>query len=78
MGYNLSVTVTVCLLANGYLPTRKQEEIEGEAMMKRARVILGMLLVAVFLAGCATTGAGNAVKCPACGYEFNVPNDPEP
>ena len=49
--------------------------------MKRFKVLLGMLVAAIVLAGCATTGSnmdGDAtVKCPACGYEFNVPNDPE-
>lgn len=47
--------------------------------MKRMKVLFGMLLVAFMLAGCATTGgtghAGEKVKCPACGYEFNVPSD---
>ena len=47
--------------------------------MKRIKLLLGMLLVTFMLAGCATTGgtphSGDAVKCPACGYEFNVPSD---
>jgi hypothetical protein len=47
--------------------------------MKRIKLLLGMLFVTLMLAGCATTGGtthdGEAVKCPACGYEFNVPSD---
>jgi predicted small secreted protein len=47
--------------------------------MKRIKLLLGMMLVAFMLAGCATTGGhmhgGETVKCPACGYEFNVPSD---
>lgn len=47
--------------------------------MKRIKLLLGMLLVSFMLAGCATTGGtphgDETVKCPACGYEFNVPSD---
>jgi predicted small secreted protein len=44
--------------------------------MKRIKMLLGMIVVAAVLAGCATTGGmeGQKVKCPACGYEFNVPS----
>jgi len=53
-------------------------------MRRLASVLLTGLVVAL-LAGCATTGSkmddqgmvSSKVKCPACGYEFNVPNDPE-
>ena len=53
-------------------------------MRKLASVMLTGFVVAL-LAGCAATGSkmddhgmmGGQVKCPACGYEFNVPNDPE-
>jgi len=67
--------VKVCLEANGYLLTSK----EGDEKMKYIKTLLGILLMAFVLAGCATTGGtmheGEAVKCPACGYEFNVPSD---
>jgi predicted small secreted protein len=47
--------------------------------MKKIKILLGLLLVAFVLAGCASTGGtmhdGESVKCPACGYEFNVPSD---
>lgn len=47
--------------------------------MKRIKLLFGMLLVTFMLAGCATTGGpmhgDETVKCPACGYEFNVPSD---
>jgi hypothetical protein len=47
--------------------------------MKRIKMLLGMIVAAALLAGCAATGGtgmeGQAVKCPACGYEFNVPSD---
>ncbi len=47
--------------------------------MKRIKALLWIVAAAVLLAGCATTGGtsmeGKAVKCPACGFEFNVPSD---
>lgn len=50
--------------------------------MKHVKVLFGMLVAALILAGCATTGTNmhddGMVKCPMCGHEFNVPNDPEP
>lgn len=53
-------------------------------MRKLASVLLTGFVVAL-LAGCASTGSkmddhgmmSSTVKCPACGFEFNVPNDPE-
>lgn len=49
--------------------------------MKRLVVMLSMLALVVVLGGCATKAGngveGENVKCPACGYEFNVPGDPE-
>jgi hypothetical protein len=47
--------------------------------MKRLAMKLAMVVLVLVLAGCATT-AGNShkdadVKCPACGYEYNVPSD---
>jgi hypothetical protein len=50
-----------------------------EAKMKRINALLGIVVAAILLAGCATTGArsmeGEAVKCPACGFEFNQPSE---
>lgn len=47
--------------------------------MKRTKLLVWVLLTAFLLAGCATTGSttheSEKVKCPACGYEFNVPSD---
>lgn len=47
--------------------------------MKRLVMMLAMVVLVFTLAGCATTGSkgheDTAVKCPACGYEFNVPSD---
>ncbi|MEZ4601136.1 MAG: hypothetical protein R2940_15205 [Syntrophotaleaceae bacterium] len=47
--------------------------------MKRIKALVGMILAALLLAGCATTGTrssdGATVKCPACGYEFNTPSE---
>ena len=47
--------------------------------MKGIKVMLWMLVAAFMLAGCATSGGpmheDGKVKCPACGYEFNVPSD---
>ena len=47
--------------------------------MKRINALLGTLLVAILLAGCATTGAssveGTTKKCPACNFEFNEPSE---
>ncbi len=50
--------------------------------MRNIKLLFGILLMAFLLAGCATTGGtghdGKEVKCPACGYEFNVPIEPHP
>lgn len=50
-------------------------------MKKLAGLILVSLLAFVF-SGCATTKAAKVkevhVKCPACGYEFNVPVNTTP
>lgn len=47
--------------------------------MKRLVLKLTMVVLALALAGCATMGGnghgGEKVKCPACGYEFNMPSD---
>ena len=47
--------------------------------MKHNKVLLGMLVAAILLAGCASTGSqmheGASVKCPMCGHEFNAPSD---
>lgn len=47
--------------------------------MKRLAMKLAMIFLVLALAGCATTAGnghkGTDVKCPACGYEFNVPSD---
>lgn len=51
-------------------------------MRKLAMMLLTGLMVVV-LAGCAATGSkmddhgmmNDTVKCPACGFEFNVPSD---
>jgi len=47
--------------------------------MKTIIKLVGMLILAFVLAGCATTGGtmyeGEKVKCPACGYEFNAPSE---
>lgn len=48
--------------------------------MKRFKVLCGMLVAALILAGCATTGTKmhdeGIVKCPLCGHEFNYPKNP--
>ncbi len=48
--------------------------------MKRFKVLFGILVVVLILAGCATTGnrhhENGMVKCPMCGHEFNEPNNP--
>lgn len=59
----------------------RQEDEEGDMVMKRVKVLFGLLVAALILAGCATTGTNmhdGMVKCPMCGHEFNMPNDPEP
>ncbi|MGE4544146.1 MAG: hypothetical protein AB7D06_08555 [Pedobacter sp.] len=45
--------------------------------MKRFKVLFGILVAALLLAGCASTGShmangdtGSTVKCPYCGHEF--------
>lgn len=51
--------------------------------MRKSVSVLLTGLVFLLLAGCATTGGNmddhktmdNKVKCPACGFEFNVPSD---
>lgn len=42
--------------------------------MKRFKVLFGILVAALLLAGCASTGShmdNGMVKCPMCGHEFN-------
>ena len=50
--------------------------------MKRFKVLIGMLVAALVLVGCTTTGSNmhkdSMVKCPMCGHEFNVPGDSQP
>lgn len=51
--------------------------------MKRFKILLGMLVAALLLAGCAATGSkmqeGASVKCPYCGHEFSMASEhPEP
>jgi hypothetical protein len=41
--------------------------------MNRFWLALVSLLLVVSLGGCATMGNSKTVKCPACGYEFEVP-----
>lgn len=44
--------------------------------MKKRLVLSALTLTLVFLAGCAATtkqAASSQVKCPACGYQFEVP-----
>jgi PBP1b-binding outer membrane lipoprotein LpoB len=47
--------------------------------MKQIKILSGMFLVVLLLAGCASMGGtvheDGKVKCPACGYEFNMPSD---
>jgi len=41
--------------------------------MKNAALILAAIVLAFSLSACATTGSGGGkVKCPACGYQFDV------
>lgn len=46
--------------------------------MKKLMIGTTLALMLVFLAGCATqaTKASTKVKCPACGYDFTIPNTP--
>ena len=45
--------------------------------MKKLLVLLTAIVLATSLFACAPTTGGSAkVKCPACGYEFDVPTDP--
>lgn len=43
--------------------------------MKKMSMLLLAGFVALTLAGCAATGTGQTmkVKCPACGYQFDMP-----
>ncbi len=47
--------------------------------MKSIKALVGIVVVTILLAGCATTGGrsmeGETVKCPACGFEFNQPSE---
>jgi hypothetical protein len=51
--------------------------------MRRLVTMLLTGLMVAMLAGCATTGSkmddhgmvDGKVKCPACGFEFNMPSD---
>jgi predicted small secreted protein len=47
--------------------------------MRRLALMFSILALALVLGGCATkTGngmEGQKTKCPACGFEFNVPSD---
>jgi hypothetical protein len=47
--------------------------------MKGIKALLWLVVAAILLAGCATTGGrmdeGRTVRCPACGCEFNVPSE---
>lgn len=49
--------------------------INKEEKMKKAISMLLLVLFAASLTACATTTGTDAqrVKCPACGYEFDVP-----
>lgn len=44
--------------------------------MKRFKVLFGILVAALLLAGCASTGShmdeSPMVRCPMCGHEFNT------
>jgi uncharacterized lipoprotein YajG len=44
--------------------------------MKRFKILFGMLVAVLLLAGCATTGSNMhetpMVKCPMCGHQFNT------
>ncbi len=46
-------------------------------MMKRVAWLALAGWLVVLLAGCATTGmeGKSRVKCPSCGYEFEIPAD---
>jgi len=43
--------------------------------MTKIALLISSLLAVALLAGCATTGKTSTtkVKCPACGYQFEVP-----
>jgi hypothetical protein len=61
-------------LTNSRLLTWRQENEEGASVMKRFKVMFGMLVMALLLVGCATTSSNTdatpMVKCPLCGHEF--------
>lgn len=46
--------------------------------MKQFKILVGMLVAALVLAGCATTGnhmhEDGMVKCPMCGHQFSAPS----
>ncbi|WP_172399623.1 hypothetical protein [Geothermobacter hydrogeniphilus] len=46
-------------------------------MMKKFAALILTVMLALSLAACATTKGGEnmKVKCPACGYQFEVPAD---
>jgi hypothetical protein len=58
---------------------RTLSHLRKETKMKRINALLGILLAAILLAGCATTGArsvkGGTATCPACDFEFNPPSE---
>jgi hypothetical protein len=51
---------------------------QGEKIMKRNLSLLVLAVLTFILSGCAMNSGksyeGEKVKCPACGYEFNVPS----
>ncbi len=61
------------------LPTGKVKVLQKGDFMKRLALMFSILALALVLGGCATK-TGNDLdaqktKCPACGFEFNVPSD---
>jgi len=40
--------------------------------MKKLLALITIVLLTASLSACATGSNGAKVKCPACGYEFNV------
>jgi len=51
---------------------------QGEEIMKRNLSLLVLAMLTFILSGCAMNSGksyeGEKVRCPACGYEFNVPS----